>query len=322
GAVVDRLHQQAGTVDELPQLLAVGHHVLDRTLGDAGVHRGLGHGRGQLDQQARVEWTGDQVFGAEVRDLVAVGAAQVGGFLARRRRDGVHAGDLHLLVDAGRADVQRATEQVGEAQGVVDLVRVVRTAGGDDRVRAHAARVLGQDLRVRVGQGQDHRVGGHGGHHLWLEDAAGRQAQEDVRALDDVFEGAGVGVARIAQLVRVQVGAAGVDHAAAVEGQDVLRAQAQLDQHVHAGDASGAHAGGRQLHVLDLLADHVQGVDHRRADDDRGAVLVVVEHRDVHPLAQLALDDEALRRLDVLEVDAAEGRLQRGDDVDQLVRVV
>jgi hypothetical protein len=58
-----------------------------------------------------------------------------------------------------------------------------------------------------------------------------------------------------------------------------------------------------------------------RADDDRGAVLVVVEHRDVHPLAQLALDDEALRRLDVFQVDAAERGLHRGDDVDQLVRV-
>ena len=57
------------------------------------------------------------------------------------------------------------------------------------------------------------------------------------------------------------------------------------------------------------------------ADDDRGAVLVVVEDRDLHALAQLALDVEAVRRLDVLEVDAAEGRLERGDDVDQLVEV-
>ena len=59
----------------------------------------------------------------------------------------------------------------------------------------------------------------------------------------------------------------------------------------------------------------------RRADDDGGAVLVVVEDRDLHALAQLALDVEALRRLDVFEVDAAERRLERGDDVDQLVRV-
>ena len=39
------------------------------------------------------------------------------------------------------------------------------------------------------------------------------------------------------------------------------------------------------------------------SDDDRGAVLVVVEHRDVEPLAQPPLDLEAARRRDVLEVD-------------------
>ena len=40
--------------------------------------------------------------------------------------------------------------------------------------------------------------------------------------------------------------------------------------------------------------------------DDRGAVLVVVEHRDVHQFAQPLLDDEAVRSLDVLQIDAAE----------------
>jgi hypothetical protein len=51
-------------------------------------------------------------------------------------------------------------------------------------------------------------------------------------------------------------------------------------------------------------------------------VLVVVEHRDLHALAQLAFDIEAVGRLDVFEVDAAKGGLQRGDDVHQLVEVV
>ena len=46
-----------------------------------------------------------------------------------------------------------------------------------------------------------------------------------------------------------------------------------------------------------------------------------MEDRDRHALAQLLLDVEAFRRLDVLEVDAAEGGLQGGHDVDQLVLV-
>ena len=45
-------------------------------------------------------------------------------------------------------------------------------------------------------------------------------------------------------------------------------------------------------------------------------MLVVVEHRDLHPLLELRLDLEAFRPLDVLEIDAAEGRLQRGHRLD------
>ena len=40
-----------------------------------------------------------------------------------------------------------------------------------------------------------------------------------------------------------------------------------------------------------------------------------MEDRDLHPGLELLLDLEALRALDVLEIDAAEGRLQRRDDL-------
>src|SRR3546814_15690582 len=64
-----------------------------------------------------------------------------------------------------------------------------------------------------------------------------------------------------------------------------------------------------------------RAVEDRGSHRDRGAVLVVMEDRDLHLLAQGAFDDEAFRRLDVFQIDAAEGRLQRRDDVDQLGRV-
>ena len=59
------------------------------------------------------------------------------------------------------------------------------------------------------------------------------------------------------------------------------------------------------LVVLDVAAGEIQRVDQAGGRDDRGAVLIVVEHRDVEQFAQPLLDDEALRRLDVLEIDAA-----------------
>jgi hypothetical protein len=112
-----------------------------------------------------------------------------------------------------------------------------------------------------------------------------------------------------------------VDDAGQVGDPDVLARHAQLDQQAQAGQRRGAGAAGDELDLVDALADDLQRVQQRRADDDGGAVLVVVEDRDLHALAQLALDVEAVRRLDVLEVDAAEGGLERGDDVDQLVEV-
>ena len=54
--------------------------------------------------------------------------------------------------------------------------------------------------------------------------------------------------------------------------------------------------------------------------DDRRAVLVVMEDRDVHQLAQPLLDDEAVGRLDVLQVDAAEARAR--DSAPQLMNGV
>ncbi len=50
-------------------------------------------------------------------------------------------------------------------------------------------------------------------------------------------------------------------------------------------------------------------------------MLIVVEHGDAHAGLRLLLDLETFGALDVLEVDAAEGRLQRDDDVDELVDI-
>ena len=51
-------------------------------------------------------------------------------------------------------------------------------------------------------------------------------------------------------------------------------------------------------------------------------MLVIVEDRDLHALAQLALDIKTIGRFDVFEVDATKCGLQRGDDVHQLVEIV
>ena len=76
------------------------------------------------------------------------------------------------------------------------------------------------------------------------------------------------------------------------------------------------------LELFHLLADDLERVDERRQRDHRGAVLIVVEDRDVEPLLQLFLDLETVRRGDVFEVDAAEARRDAHDGLDDLVGVL
>ncbi len=99
-------------------------------------------------------------------------------------------------------------------------------------------------------------------------------------------------------------------------------ASARVEENVRDCDACRADAGHHDLHVLDPLAHDLERVDKCREGHDRGAVLVVVEHRDVECLLEPALDLEAAWGRDVLEVDAAERRRDGGANRDDLVDVL
>ena len=115
----------------------------------------------------------------------------------------------------------------------------------------------------------------------------------------------------------VRSGRDGRDDAARVADDDVAH-PGPLEQPGH-GDAGRPGAGDDDAQVGQVPAEHAHRVEQPGEHDDRGAVLVVVEDRDVEPLLELLLDVEAARRGDVLEVDAAEGRRDAGDRLDELV---
>jgi hypothetical protein len=235
-------------------------------------------------------------------------------------RDRVDGGLLHLLIDRGGADIERAAKDEGKAQDVVDLIGKVGTAGADHRVGARLARFVRHDFRRRIGQRHHQWLVRHLLDHVGCQHIRRRQAEENVGAADHVRQHALVGLLRIDGLPAVhQRGAALMHHAIDIDDPDVLALRAHRDQQIETRYRRGAGAGCDDLDVFKILAFEQQRIGDRGGDDDGGAMLIVVKHRDFHARLELGLDLEALRALDVLEVDAAECRLQRGHGLDHAV---
>ena len=303
-------------------MFGVGSDIGDRPSGNAGIHCRLGHRWRQRNQQTRIERARDEIVGAKTRRLAAIGIAQIRRFAAREFGDGFDAGEFHRLVDRRCANIERATKNVRETERVVDLIRIIAATGGDDRLRANAARIFRQDFRARIGQRENNRPLDHGRDHRRFQHAAGRKPEENICTVDDIGQRARGSITSVTGNGRIETRAIPIEHAVLVGHQNIFVLHAQRDQHVQTSDARRAGAAGGKFHIGNIFPKHMQGVDYRRTNNDRGAMLVVVEDRDLHALAQLALDLEAFRCLDVFEIDAAESRFQAGDDVNEFVGIV
>ena len=112
-----------------------------------------------------------------------------------------------------------------------------------------------------------------------------------------------------------------VDHPARVHHQEMRRLHPQFAVDPGAGEGRGPGAVDHQADIGHPPPGQVTGVEQRSPGNDRGPVLVVVKDGDLHAGLELLLDVEALRRPDILEIDAAEGRLQTRHGGDELVRV-
>ena len=132
-------------------------------------------------------------------------------------------GDLHFLVDRGRAHVERAAEDEGEAEDVVDLIRIIAAAGRDNAIGAHCLCRGRRDLGVGIGHRKNNRRRCHllqkGGRQRVLR----RQPEEDVGPVERLFEAAPVGLRRMRRLPLVHpLSASLVDDAGPVAHDDVV----------------------------------------------------------------------------------------------------
>ena len=323
GDVEHRPHDKRGAKDRGIQMLLVGRQIGNRALGHPGFHRGLGHRTGHHPHQAGVKRLWDQVIGAKAHLFALIGG---GGFGAGggpgQRGNPVDAGQFHGVVDLGRADIQRAAKDEGETQHVIDLIGIIRPAGGDDRIGRHRAGIGGADFRRRVGQRKDDRARGHFRHHVGRQYPGAGQAKEQIGPVDHLIQRAQVGGLGIGGfLIGHLVGAAGPDQPGQIAQPDILAEHPQFQQHVQTGDPGSTAAGGHDLDLVKAFPGHMQRVGGGGPDHDGGAVLIVVKHRNRHPLAAQLFHHETVGGLDILQIDRAKGRFQRADDVGQLVGV-
>ena len=93
-----------------------------------------------------------------------------------------------------------------------------------------------------------------------------------------------------------------------------------LDQ-FDTGNACRTRAVANEFGCLHVATGQCHRIDQPCSRDNRRSVLVVVKDRNIHHFAQALLDDEAVRRLDVFEIDAAEGWPQIAHGVDHRVDV-
>src|SRR5208282_3310521 len=166
-------------------------------------------------------------------------------------------------------------------------------------------------------------TGRHRAHHVLRDHATDGESEEHIGARHSLGQRTQLGVLREALLVRIHAcRAALVNHSLGVAQSDVLPLHAQPNVVLGSGNARGAGPVDDKGYFADVLANHFQGVQQRSSGNNGGAVLVVVEDRNLHRLLQGLFDVEALRSLDVFEVDTAEGRLQKLAYLDDIVGIV
>jgi len=120
----------------------------------------------------------------------------------------------------------------------------------------------------------------------------------------------------------VDIVAAAIDDALAIaHGQIVMRNAQALDQR-SAGNGSSAGSVDDHLDIFDLPIRQQAGIDDPGSGDNRRAMLVIVEYRDIHPVAQRLLDDEAIGCGNIFQVDAAETGFHDLHGIDERIRIL
>ena len=168
-------------IDHRLEFCFVSLHILNRSAGDARVGCGLRNGWSDLHDQSRIKRLGNDVVWSKSQVLTRVG---LGDFVALLSfcefGNRLNASKLHGFGNAACPSIQGATENKWETEDVVDLIRVVGAARGNNAIWTRCFGDFGTYFRLRIRKRQNQGRRTHTVDHFCIHHTGRRATQEYV----------------------------------------------------------------------------------------------------------------------------------------------
>ena len=130
GGVVKLAGQFAFVTHQFAELYAVSIPVFNVFTGYTAFHSSLGYCTGNFSDKTRVNRFRDEVFRAETKVVNMISLVHnIGYRLFCQVGNGMYGGNLHFFVDGFSLSIQGTTEDIGETDYIINLVRIVRPSG-------------------------------------------------------------------------------------------------------------------------------------------------------------------------------------------------
>ena len=283
----------------------------------------LCHSHAHLCNQSRVDGFWNEVFRSEgeVVDMIDI-VHHIGHRLLGKIGNGINSSHFHLFVDGSGVDIERSPEDIRKSDDVVNLVGIVGTSSCHDHIGTAFDGVFVANLGNGVCQSKDDGRFCHRPDHVFRQDVAFRQSHKHIGSAYGFFKCVDVGACGSEHLfLLVQVGTIFCDDSLRVDHHHILELCTEGEIEFRTANGGSTCSVHNDFYLIDFLLCHLKRILQSGCRDDGSTVLVVVHHWNVESLLQSVLYIETLRCLDILKIDASEGRSYSLNGFTELHRV-
>ena len=237
---------------------------------------------------------------------------------------GMGSSQFHFFVDLTGSYVQGATEEAREYGGVIDLVVHIASAGTID-VYALFLGFFFHNFRYRISHGKYDALVSHGLDGIIIEYAGSGAADKYICPFHCLSKSAlfifRIGLMNQFQLYPVPF-AIVVENAFGIQDSHVFRFHSVFQKEAGNGGACCTGAVHNDFDFIDLLAGDFESSQKSSQGSNGGAMLVIMEYRDIHDFLQFVFNVIAFRRGNIFQIDAGKVLFQQFHGMDEFILVL